>query len=116
MSTLLIITGQDYIHVTMGSKFTVNVVVGKTTTKRVSFNLTHLYTYRLMHCFFFSFRDYNWFWVPIAGPLVGSIIGSLVYILMIKHHWPKDDERPEVLTLKVNGHDNKGYVTDSEKL
>lgn len=40
----------------------------------------------------FSFRNYNWFWVPIVGPMVGSFLGWVVYYFTIEHHWPPEDE------------------------
>jgi len=36
----------------------------------------------------FSYRNYNWFWVPIIGPHVGAVIGTLVYMLFVGIHWP----------------------------
>lgn len=27
------------------------------------------------------------FWVPIIGPMVGSFLGTLIYILFISSHW-----------------------------
>ncbi|KAL5004123.1 hypothetical protein ScPMuIL_017579 [Solemya velum] len=38
----------------------------------------------------FSFRDYQWFWVPVLGPHVGAIIGACVYELLIDIHWPDE--------------------------
>lgn len=37
----------------------------------------------------FSFRDYNWFWVPIVGPHLGAIVGTWLYCLMVGLHWPQ---------------------------
>jgi len=36
----------------------------------------------------FSFRDYDWFWVPIIGPHVGAFVGMAVYKLFVGLHWP----------------------------
>lgn len=36
----------------------------------------------------FSFRDYNWFWVPILGPHIGAILGAWIYTLAVELHWP----------------------------
>lgn len=36
----------------------------------------------------FSFRDYNWFWVPVLGPHVGALIGAHLYQLLVGLHWP----------------------------
>lgn len=27
------------------------------------------------------------FWIPIVGPLVGAVVGSLIYTVMIASHW-----------------------------
>ncbi|XP_052099985.1 aquaporin-10-like [Mytilus californianus] len=63
-----------------------------------------------------SYRNYNWFWVPIVGPLVGSVIASYVYIALIQYHWPRrEDEKPEVVTIHVNGKDNAAFEPESEK-
>ncbi|GAB1607625.1 aquaporin-7-like [Argonauta hians] len=43
----------------------------------------------------FSYRNYNWFWVPIFGPHVGAILGVLVYDLFVGHHGNGDDEDSE---------------------
>ncbi|KAL1429986.1 hypothetical protein MTO96_015478 [Rhipicephalus appendiculatus] len=36
----------------------------------------------------FSYRDYNWFWVPIVGPHIGAIVGAWLYTLAVELHWP----------------------------
>lgn len=36
----------------------------------------------------FSFRDYNWFWVPIVGPHIGAVLGAWLYTLAVELHWP----------------------------
>jgi len=36
----------------------------------------------------FSFRDYDWFWVPIIGPHVGAFVGMAIYKLCVGLHWP----------------------------
>jgi aquaporin-3 len=36
----------------------------------------------------FSYRDYDWFWVPIIGPHVGAFVGMAVYKLFVGLHWP----------------------------
>jgi MIP family channel proteins len=38
----------------------------------------------------FSFRNYNWFWVPILGPVCGAPIGAMVYTFFIGLHIPRD--------------------------
>ncbi|KAK7484038.1 hypothetical protein BaRGS_00024773 [Batillaria attramentaria] len=35
-----------------------------------------------------TYRDYNWFWVPIAGPLTGAVVSWCLYNLFIQLHWP----------------------------
>ncbi|XP_025077787.1 aquaporin-9-like [Pomacea canaliculata] len=40
----------------------------------------------------FSFRNYNWFWVPIVGPMVGSFVSWLVYSFFVQLHWPASKE------------------------
>jgi glycerol uptake facilitator-like aquaporin len=34
----------------------------------------------------FSHANY-FFWVPIIGPMVGAVVGSLIYTVMIAIHW-----------------------------
>lgn len=54
--------------------------------------------------------------MPIVGPLVGSAIGSYVYIALIQYHWPRmEDEKPKVVTIHVNGKDNVAFEPESEK-
>lgn len=39
------------------------------------------------------FRARDWyFWVPIVGPLVGAVVGGLVYDLFIQRHHPHESE------------------------
>jgi len=40
----------------------------------------------------FSYRNYNWFWVPIVGPHIGAILGSLIYLLLVEIHWPVEHD------------------------
>ncbi|KAH7946385.1 hypothetical protein HPB49_024160 [Dermacentor silvarum] len=39
----------------------------------------------------FSFRGYNWFWVPIVGPHIGAILGAWLYTIAVELHWPSAD-------------------------
>lgn len=58
----------------------------------------------------FSYRNYNWFWVPIIGPHVGAVIGTLVYMLFVGIHWPT--------TFEARKHDaHQGHIDalDSEQ-
>lgn len=57
----------------------------------------------------FSYREYNWFWVPIVAPLVGSVCATFVYWLFIENHWPEEgsldvtnDEKSVRFTEKPN--------------
>lgn len=46
--------------------------------------------------FCFSFRNYNWFWVPIVGPHIGALLGAHLYQIFVGLHWPDvDDVTPE---------------------
>ena len=39
------------------------------------------------------FRSHGWyFWVPIVGPLVGGVVGALLYDLAIARHLPPAEE------------------------
>ncbi|XP_064474913.1 aquaporin-7-like isoform X2 [Ornithodoros turicata] len=38
----------------------------------------------------FSFRDYNWFWVPVVAPHIGAVVGTWLYKLLVGLHWPQD--------------------------
>ncbi|KAF6034639.1 AQP9 [Bugula neritina] len=40
----------------------------------------------------FSFRNYNWFWVPIVGPHIGAILGAIIYLFLVELHWDSEDE------------------------
>ncbi|XP_055930052.1 aquaporin-7-like isoform X3 [Argiope bruennichi] len=52
----------------------------------------------------FSFRDYNYFWVPVVGPHIGAIIGVWVYKLMVELHWPVDSyDFANPTEVKTNG-------------
>jgi MIP family channel proteins len=58
----------------------------------------------------FSYRGYNWFWVPVVGPYLGAVVGGLVYQLTIGNHWPHKaqptpqevKESPQHTSLDVN--------------
>uniref|UniRef100_A0A023GD17 Putative aquaporin major intrinsic protein family n=1 Tax=Amblyomma triste TaxID=251400 RepID=A0A023GD17_AMBTT len=36
----------------------------------------------------FSFRQYNWFWVPVIGPHIGAIVGAWFYTFTVELHCP----------------------------
>ncbi|VDP24779.1 unnamed protein product [Soboliphyme baturini] len=42
---------------------------------------------------FTAFR--YWFWVPIIGPHIGALVGSLIYIAFVQLHWPRGE--PQLL-------------------
>ncbi|XP_064646833.1 aquaporin-7-like isoform X2 [Lineus longissimus] len=52
----------------------------------------------------FSFRGYNWFWVPVVGPIVGAILGALTYQIMVGIHWP------DQVSYMVEQHPGQGHV------
>ncbi|XP_064629779.1 aquaporin-7-like [Lineus longissimus] len=56
----------------------------------------------------FSFRNYNWFWVPIVGPLVGCVLGAVMYMLLVELHWPNEYN---MSTDAATGVDNEAYIT-----
>jgi glycerol uptake facilitator-like aquaporin len=33
---------------------------------------------------------HHWWWVPVVGPLIGGVLGGLVYDLLISRHHPKE--------------------------
>ena len=37
----------------------------------------------------FEFRNY--FWIPIAGPAIGSIVGTVLYYILIGNNWPYNE-------------------------
>lgn len=37
----------------------------------------------------------GWWWVPIVGPCVGALLGTLIYMLMIEIHHPPVESEPE---------------------
>ncbi|XP_054714217.1 aquaporin-3-like isoform X2 [Uloborus diversus] len=52
----------------------------------------------------FSFRDYNYFWVPVVGPHIGAVIGAWAYRLLIEQHWPVDSyDFGGPVEIKTNG-------------
>ncbi|XP_043083404.1 aquaporin-9a [Puntigrus tetrazona] len=41
----------------------------------------------------FSTADY-WWWIPVAGPLVGGIAGAVIYFLLIELHHTNHSDKP----------------------
>ncbi|XP_041361147.1 aquaporin-7-like isoform X2 [Gigantopelta aegis] len=65
----------------------------------------------------FSFRNYNWFWVPIVGPHVGAVVGAIIYQILVGSHWPKvyvvtEEVKEEISLNKGNGHVNEDFEMD----
>ncbi|XP_076305267.1 aquaporin-9-like [Tachypleus tridentatus] len=58
----------------------------------------------------FSFRNYNWFWVPVIGPHIGAILGVWIYRFMVELHWPVDS-----YDIAKNFSSFKGITLDSSK-
>ena len=50
----------------------------------------------------FSFRDHDWFLVPIVAPHIGAILGAFVYILLIGLHFPDEENEAENQIQGVN--------------
>lgn len=40
----------------------------------------------------FTYRDHNYFWVPVLGPHLGGVIGAYIYQLCVGFHWPIEDQ------------------------
>ena len=60
--------------------------------------------------FFVSFRNYNWWWVPIVGPHLGAIAGIWMYMIFVGAHWEleedtvtKDNKSPKSEIMKSIG-------------
>jgi hypothetical protein len=63
----------------------------------------------ILWIFFFSFRDYKYFWVPVLGPHLGAIIGAFVYQICVGCHWPESYEvTSDIQIEEINGHSHKG--------
>lgn len=48
----------------------------------------------------------SWWWIPVAGPMVGGVVGAGVYVLFIKLHHPETEkqennvqEKYEIMTM-----------------
>lgn len=59
----------------------------------------------------FKMKDYYWFWIPIAGPLIGAVLGAALYLLLIEFHWPQEQYDPSTqaqdMTSTPTSDDNK---------
>ncbi|XP_028812291.1 aquaporin-9b isoform X1 [Denticeps clupeoides] len=36
-----------------------------------------------------------WWWIPVAGPMVGGVVGASIYFLLIELHHPEPQKHPE---------------------
>ncbi len=45
---------------------------------------------------FFSFNHYQWFWIPLLGPVIGAVAGALLYKFFIEIHWPDEETTEDV--------------------
>ena len=36
-----------------------------------------------------------WWWIPVAGPLVGGVVGASIYFLLIELHHPEPQRHTE---------------------
>lgn len=62
-----------------------------------------------MPSIYFSYRDYNYFWVPVIGPHIGSVVGALIYQLCVGLHWPAEEVQLQVSFSGTNSKaDTKG--------
>lgn len=37
----------------------------------------------------------GWWWVPVVGPMVGGVVGAVIYYLMIELHHPEPEKNFE---------------------
>ncbi|TRZ00604.1 hypothetical protein DNTS_031642, partial [Danionella cerebrum] len=37
----------------------------------------------------------GWWWVPVVGPMVGGVVGAVIYFLMVELHHPESDKNLE---------------------
>lgn len=47
-----------------------------------------------------SYRDYHWFLIPILGPHIGAILGTVIYMLFVGLHWPQTFEKSDIAQIK----------------
>ena len=36
-----------------------------------------------------------WWWIPVAGPMVGGLVGAAIYFLFIELHHPEPEKQEE---------------------
>ncbi|KAK6178793.1 hypothetical protein SNE40_011300 [Patella caerulea] len=52
----------------------------------------------------FSYRNWQWFWIPIVGPMCGSTLAYIIYQLFIELHWtPLEPEPVDAIVVTANG-------------
>ncbi|XP_041366159.1 aquaporin-10-like [Gigantopelta aegis] len=55
----------------------------------------------------FSYRNFNYFWVPVMGPHIGAILGCFIYKFCVGYHWPDEgvikDEAEEIMLNDCEG-------------
>jgi len=56
---------------------------------------TEVFTYRNPH-------GYLWFYLPIVFPIVGGLVGAIVYQTTIGVHWPKKAPEANTMSLQSN--------------
>ncbi|XP_072250367.1 aquaporin-10a [Leuresthes tenuis] len=56
-----------------------------------------------------------WFWVPIVAPLVGGLLGSVLYVILIEWHLPDPEPSENLQTLYAVSDKIKQPVTTWEK-
>ncbi|XP_074652912.1 aquaporin-10-like [Tubulanus polymorphus] len=64
----------------------------------------------------FSFRNYNWFWIPLIGPLIGGLLATVVYPLVIGIHLDNEvnDELVDIDEVKFSC-SSLSYCTESNE-
>lgn len=56
--------------------------------------------------FYFPHSCYNyWFWVPLVAPMIGGVLGSVMYLVFIEWHLPETEvseamDEPAIVDLK----------------
>ncbi|KAK0409646.1 hypothetical protein QR680_004673 [Steinernema hermaphroditum] len=59
----------------------------------------------------FSYRNYSWFWIPIVCPMIGAIVGSWGYQLLIGIHFA-DDENEKSLILPISARTSESSIDE----
>ncbi|VDK58329.1 unnamed protein product [Gongylonema pulchrum] len=64
----------------------------------------------------FSYRSFNWFWVPVLGPFIGAAFGGLLYQLTIGFHNPSDTDDIHIRKYEIVATEERKPLTTGEKL